>query len=208
MQDVLQWSVYRYYFLRVANRFTILMLLAFSATSCITINQPGPRGSKKKAVYQFVDSEDMIRRFIARDGEPHLIEGVYTVSSSITRKKKALLSSQIKTKVIARQDNYARVAIIRDWSGSNNDFIEISLNEKHDEVHPIVGQINLLNEGSGFIYKHIEPKGEVWNFTFLINDDQPGILDGVHTRSKGNAHYTYSLYYHKTFPKEEAYTLN
>lgn len=208
MQDLLQWSVYGYYFLIMGNRFTILILLAVSATSCITINQPGPRGSNKKSVHQFVDSEDMIRRFIARDSEPHVVEGIYTVSSSIARKKKALLSQQIKTKVIARQDNYARVAIIRDWSGSNNDFIEISLNEKHGEVHPIVGQINLFNEGSGFIYKHIEPKGEVWNFTFLIKGEEPGILDGVHTRTKGNAHYTYSLYYHKTFPKEITYTFN
>ncbi len=182
--------------------------MCWSVTSCITINKSGPGGSNKKSVHQFVDSEDLIRRFIARDSESHSIEGIYTVSSSITRKKKALLSQQMKTKVIARQDNYARIAIVRDWSGSNNDFIEISLSEKHDEVHPIVGQINLLSEGSGFIYKHIEPKGEVWNFTFLINADEPGILDGVHTRSKGTAQFTYSLYYHKTFPKEEQVAFN
>lgn len=184
------------------NKLIIGIVLAVGATSCITINHPSPGNANKKNVYQYVDSEDIIRRFITRNGEPHLIEGIYTVSSSITRKKKALLSQQIKTKVIARQDNYARVAIVRDEEGSNNDFIEISLNEKHNDVHPIVGQINLLSEGSGFIYKHIEPKGEVWNFTFLFDEDEPDILDGVNTRTKGTAHYTYSLFYHKTFPKE------
>jgi hypothetical protein len=182
--------------------------LAGCVTSCITNNHPGPGTANKKSVHQYVDSEDIIRRFVTRDGEPHLIEGIYTVSSSITRKKKALLSQQIKTKVIARQDNYARIAIIRDEKGSNDDFIEISLNEKHNEVHPIVGQINLLSEGSGFIYKHIEPKGEVWNFKFLFDEDEPTILDGVHTRTKGTAHYTYSLYYHKTFPKDEEVVFN
>lgn len=205
---MLQWSVYEHYFLIVANRFIILMILTLGVASCITINQPGPRGSKKKSVYQLVDSEDMIRRFIARDGEPHPIEGIYTVSSSITRKKKALLSQQIKTKVIARQDNYARIAIVRDWTGSQNDFVEISLNEKHNGVHPIVGQINLLSGGGGFIYKHIEPKGEVWNFTFLFDEEESGILDGVHTRTDGSTHYTYSLYYHKTYPKEKEITYN
>ena len=192
----------------VKIRFIFAMVLTGCMSSCITINHPGPGGSNKKTVYQYVDAEDMIRRFIAREGDSHLIEGIYTVSSSITRKKKALLSQQIKTKVIARQDNYARVAIIRDLKGSNNDFIEISLNEKHNEVHPIVGQINLLSEGSGFIYKHIEPKGEVWNFTFLYDEGDPGILDGVHTRTKGSAHYTYSLYYHKTFPKDDEEVFN
>lgn len=193
----------------LGNRITIFIILWLGFSSCITIQQPHVRkNNNKKEVHQVVDAEDLIRRYIRRDQEPHLIEGIYTVSSSITRKKKALLSSEMKTKVIARQDNYAQVAIIRDWEGSNNDFIEISLSEKHDEVHPVVGQINLLSEGSGFIYKHIEPKGEVWNFTFLIDAGKPGILDGVHTRTKGSAHYTYSLYYHKTFPKEIDDTFN
>jgi hypothetical protein len=179
-------------------------VLGFSISSCVFIpQQVGKRTVPiKKSIYQEVDLEGMIRRYIAKTHDPQQpsIEGIYTVTGIVT-KKGSLFNPSGKERLVTRRDNYARVAILKDWPGSNNEYVEISLNEKNAPRYPIVAELNELAEGGGFIYKHIEPKGEVMTFTFLYDQSKTDILEGVYTVTKRNAEVTYKLSYVKVFPK-------
>lgn len=162
-----------------------------------------PLQKVKQSVYQEVDLEGMIRRYIAKTHSESnaTIEGIYTVSCVITKKGRTLLSPEERERTITRKDNYARVAILKDWPGSNTEYVEISLNEKNAPRYPIVAELNMLAEGGGFIYKHFEPKGEVMSFTFLYDKAKPDILDGVYTINERNQEVTYKLTYVKVYPK-------
>lgn len=178
------------------------MALAFS--SCVYIPQPKrPLQKVKQSVYQEVDLEGMIRRYIAKTHSESngTIEGIYTVSGIITKKGRTLLSPEERERTVTRKDNYARVAILKDWPGSNTEYVEISLNEKNAPRYPIVAELNILAEGGGFIYKHFEPKGKVMSFTFLYDKANPDILEGVYTLNERNQEVTYKLTYVKVYPK-------
>lgn len=178
-------------------------VLALGISSCSFV--PKPVLNKpviKRSVYQEVDLEGMIRRYIAKTHRQEAsIEGIYTVSCVISKKGTTLFNPSGRERTVTRKDNYARVAILRDWPDSNTEYVEISLNEKNAPRYPIVAEINGLSEGSGFIYKHIEPKGETLTFTFLYDQAKPDILDGVYTVTKRSAEITYKLTYVKVYPK-------
>jgi hypothetical protein len=145
--------------------------------------------------------EEMIRRYIAKTHTESSIEGIYTVSCVITKKGKALLSQVEKEKTVIRKDNYARVAIVKDWPESNTEYVEISLHQKGAAKHPIVAELTGLSEGGGFIYKHFEPKGKVLSFTFLYDQSKPDILEGVYTLNEKGSEVIYKLTYVKVYPK-------
>jgi hypothetical protein len=159
--------------------------------------------SVKKSIYQEVDLEGMIRRYIAKTHDPQRpsIEGIYTVTGIVTKKGLSLFNPSGKERLVTRRDNYARVAILKDWPGSNTEYVEISLSEKNAPRYPIVAELNQLAEGGGFIYKHLEPKGDVMTFTFLYDQSKTDILEGVYTVTKRNAEVTYKLSYVKVYPK-------
>jgi hypothetical protein len=117
----------------------------------------------------------------------------------ITKRAKGFMTGNDKEKVVARKDNYARVAVIKDVPGSGKEYIEISLDEKFTVKYPMVGEFNSLSEGDGFIYKHIEPDGNTVSFTFT--NEQNDILDGVLAGMKGRKMITYKMTYLKVFPK-------
>lgn len=168
----------------------------------IPIPIPIKKGApKKSSAYQEVDLEGMIRRYIAREYHGGSIEGIYTVSCIITKKKKRLFSSEEQTRVVTRKDNYAKVALLKDWPGSNTEYVEISLHEQNASRYPIVAELNGLSEGGGFIYKHFEPKGKFMTFTFLYDQAKPDILEGVYTVNETNSEITYKLTYVKIYPK-------
>lgn len=161
---------------------------------------------QKKSIYEEVDLEGMIRRYIAKThGDEPSIEGIYTVSGEVIRKGKTLLSSVERERTIERKDNYARVAILKDWPESNTEYVEISLEEKNAPRYPIVAELNELAEGGGFIYKHFEPKGKVLTFMFLYDKNKPDILEGVYTETKNDVVITYKLTYVKVYPKNNNY---
>jgi hypothetical protein len=171
------------------------------ASSCIVVPKP-VTAPIKKSVYKEVDLEEMIRRYIAKTHQQSSsIEGIYTVSGVVTKRGKSFLNPSGKEKIVVRKDNYARVAILRDWPGSNTEYVEISLNEKNAPRYPIVAELNSLSEGGGFTYKHIEPKGETMTFTFLYDQNKSDILEGVYTKTKNNVEVTYKLTYVKVYPK-------
>jgi hypothetical protein len=155
---------------------------------------------KKKKKFQFeeVDFEDMMRRYFQKE-QTHNFEGVYSVSCTITKRKKVFLSKREKFRILERQDNYARVAILKDWPASKREFIEISLSNQDGRKYPIVGEMDGILEGSGLIYKHIEPDGSVISFTMM--SESPELLEGEFSTMKGRKTITYRLSYLRIFPK-------
>jgi hypothetical protein len=184
--------------------FLIFICVCYGISACVVpvpVVVPTVKPTVKKSPYQQVDVEEMIRRYIAKTKhEGNSIEGIYTVSASVNKRSATLLSKVEKDRVIQKKDNYARVAILKDWPGSNTEYVEISLTDKNAHQYPIVAEINSLSEGRGLIYKHFEPNGKALTFTFT-HDPEKDILDGVYTEQKGQATVTYTLSYLKIYPK-------
>jgi hypothetical protein len=177
------------------------LILIVSCSGCVYLPSTSRAKKSKPSIYKEVDLEELIRRNIAKTYSETSIEGIYTVSCVITKKGKTLLSPVEKERTIIRKDNYARVAILKDWPGSNTEYVEISLHEKGAAKHPIVAELSELSEGGGFIYKHFEPKGKILSFTFLYDQSKPDILEGVYTLNERNNEVTYKLTYVKVYPK-------
>lgn len=153
----------------------------------------------KRAQYQEVDFEEMMRRYFGKEVSNDL-EGIYSVSCVITTRQKKLLSRQDKVKVVARKDNYARVAILKDWPGSKRDFIEVSLNYRDAKKYPIVGEMSYLSEGQGLIYNHQEPDGKIISFSMI--SESPELLEGEYSEMQRRKIVTYKLSYLKIYPKQ------
>lgn len=181
-------------------RFNILLILLLGASIAVSGQSKNTHSKKVKDHYEKIDFEGLMHRYLSKPASSFgTIEGIYSVSCVITKRAKGFLSSNEKEKTVERKDNYARVAIIRDITGSSNDYIEISLDEKFSIQYPIVGNFNGLSEGDGFIYKHIEPSAETVSFTFT--NEQNDILDGVLAEMKRKKTITYKMTYLKVFPK-------
>lgn len=184
-------------------QFGIVVILMLLVTDLQAQTSHGLFAKKRKYVYTYVDMHDLIKRFISKSSHPMVsLEGIYSVSSTVTKRKKRLLSSGIKERVIDRKDNYANIAIIRDWSDSEHDFLVLSMNQTNPSQYPIVAELNTLSESRGFLCKHYEPDGKVLTFTFTF-DGSSDVLEGVFEEQDGKKTITYSLTYLKTFPKGE-----
>ena len=156
----------------------------------------------KKPHYQEVDFEDLMHRYFGKEtGSFNKLEGIYSVSCVITKSSKSFFTGQLKVKVVERKDNYARVAILKDWPGTNRDFIEVSLSYHVTDKYPIVGELSTLSAGEVFIYKHIEPDGSSVDFSMATNS--PDLIDGEHSEMLKHKTVTYKLSYMKIFPKEK-----
>ncbi|MCZ8354235.1 MAG: hypothetical protein O9340_05840 [Cyclobacteriaceae bacterium] len=165
----------------------------------------------KRFQYEKVGFEDMIQRYLHRDGSPvEAVEGIYSVSCIILKTKRHWLTGQEIVRVVQRKDNYARVAIVKETMNTNRDFIEVSLSFKDATLYPIVGDLTALADGSGYVYKHIEPKGEILSFSMLLTHSD--LLEGQFSQSHGRKIITTKLSYFKLYPKvqdkEETLTKN
>lgn len=160
---------------------------------------------KKKYQYEEVDLENIMRRYFLKETS-HPLEGVYSVSCVITRKGKSLLSGKEKDRIVERKDNYARVAIMKDLPGTKRDFVEISLSFKDDKVYPIVGDLNSLAEGKGYIYHHTEPDGTLIHFSMI--NESPELLEGEYSVIEKRKTITYKLSYLKIYPKNQEVVIN
>lgn len=152
----------------------------------------------KKFVYEEVDLENVMKRYFGKSfGYP--IEGIYSVSCVITKRNKKWLSKAERIRIVAREDNYAKVAIMKDWPTSGRDFIEVSLSYRKANHFPIMGELDIVARGSGYIYTHIEPEGEMISFSMIESD---GLLEAEYSRIERRKTITYRLSYLKIFPTE------
>lgn len=179
-------------------RFALMLALVLSLLCEVTWAQTGKRS--KKTLYEEVDLENVMKRYFGKSFG-YSIEGIYSVSCVITTRKKKLLSNGERIRVVAREDNYAKVAIMKDWPSSNRDFIEISLSyNKTPNTFPIMGELDTMADRAGYIYTHIEPNGERMKFSMLETD---GLLEAEYSRIEKRKTVTYRLTYLKVFPTEE-----
>lgn len=158
------------------------------------------KNRNKKTVYQEVDLEEMIKRYFGKEaGTFNSIEGIYSVSCVITKKSRHFLTGADRFRVVERKDNYARIAILKDWPDANRDFIEVSMSYHVANKYPIVGEMDQLSEGSGYIYNHIEPDGS--KITFSMIYDHLDMIEGEYSKIDKRRTITYKLSYLKIYPK-------
>lgn len=165
--------------------------------SCIII--PPTKSSKetRKPAFEQVDFQDLINRYMKKGGS-QTIEGVYSVSSTVTKKGKNL-TGVVREKTTDRKENYATVAILRE-QGKARDYIELSLNKKNLPSYSVVGEFNAAATGGILVYKHFEPKNKTTSYTFT-RDENSDVLEGVCVKNEGNTQVTYKLMYVKLTQK-------
>lgn len=170
--------------------FCLLVMLSFTA------HFVDAQVRKKNTVYEEVGIEDLMKRYFGKSFG-YSIEGIYSVSCVITKRNKRFLSRSERIRVVARQDNYAKVAIMKDWPASGRDFIEVSLSYRKADHFPIMGTLNTLADGAGYIYTHLEPDGEKFTFSMLESD---GLLEAEDSHIEKRRTITYKLSYLKIYP--------
>lgn len=170
------------------------ILLSWQALSAQSDNK-----RMKKTIYEEVDLENIMKRYFGKE-YGYSIEGIYSVSCVITKRNKKLLSRKERIRVVGREDNYAKVAIMKDWPSSNRDFIEVSLSYKKANHFPIMGELDIMADGSAYIYTHVEPDGERMAFSMVEGE---GLLEAEYSRIERRKTITYRLSYLKIYPTEK-----
>jgi hypothetical protein len=128
------------------KQFSLFLLLALAAH--FSYSQSTSKSLFKKPHYQEVDFEDLMHRYFGKEAGPYnRLEGIYSVSCVITKTSKGFLTGKQKVKVVERKDNYARVAILKDWPDTDRDFIEVSLSYRVTNKYPIVGELSTIAVG-------------------------------------------------------------
>jgi hypothetical protein len=138
---------------------------------------------------------------MVKDGrEVYPLEGIYSVTCTVAKRYKSWPWKVQKEKIVLVKENYAKVAILKDWPGANREFVELSLIQKDVPKYPIVGEFNQWKEGEGYVYKHTEPKGQLMSYTFLLDKDGD-VIEGVRSEIRRSKTIVFTLTYVKTFPK-------
>jgi hypothetical protein len=151
--------------------------------------------------YEQITFIELMRKYMDKDvSGQNSIEGIYSVSASALKKGKGLFSSIEKEKTIDQKDNYAMVAIIRDNSKNNREYIEVPIDEDNKISYPIRGELTAASEGNILTLRHFEPKGKVLTYTLAYDYDK-NIIEGVRTESSGSTTRTYKIVYLKMYPK-------
>ncbi len=152
--------------------------------------------------YEQINFNKIVKLYMAKDKTSvGTIEGIYAVSSLVTKKGKGMLSSTEKEKVTDRKENYSEVAIIQDKNTSGREYLEVPLDKDYVPSNSVRGEFTGMTEGNILVYKHFESRGRVVTYTFTY-DQARDILEGVRTENDGAFTITYKLTYLKLFPKK------
>jgi hypothetical protein len=180
----------------------LLLLLCICLATFSLQAQSKSKSLFKKSNYEEVDFEGLMHRYFGKEaGTFNKLEGIYSVSCVITKTSRNFLTGQLKVKVVERKDNYARVALLKDWPGTHRDFIEVSLSYHVTNKYPIVGELSTLSAGEAYIYKHIEPDGSTVDFSMAASSLD--LIEGEHSEMEKRKTITYKLSYMKIYPKEK-----
>jgi hypothetical protein len=182
----------------------VVLVATLVLSSCIYMPRTVTKDNSKSkpSPYRKITLEEMVRRYVAKTHDGKSIEGIYTVSSEVIKKGKGLLDKEERERVVDRKNNYATVAILKDWPGSTTEYVEISLHGDNTSSYPIISEINSLAGEQGYIFNHVDKKGGKMPFTFTA-DHNHDVLEGVYTEKSGNKEITYKLSYLKTYPKNK-----
>jgi len=158
----------------------------------------------KASPLEQVTLHEMIERYMAKDQSSiGTIEGIYSVSSVVTKKGKAVFSAREKERITDRKENYSKVAIIRDHSEAGREYIEIVIDKDHQSSYPVYGEFSTMAESNLLLYKHFDSKARSTSFTFTY-DKSKDVLEGIRTDNSNNRTITYKLTYVKISPKVPA----
>jgi len=182
-------------------KYTLIILLLLLTASCSFETIYKMQLRRKPSPYEQLEFADMAKLYLGKDKTSvGSIEGIYSVSSLVTKKGKGMLSSTEKEKTIERKENYSTVAVIHDNQNPNRDFMEIPLDKDYLPSYSVRGEFTGLTEGNVMVYKQLESRGRETSYTFTY-DQSRDILEGIRTENEGNFTYTYKLTYLKLFPK-------
>jgi hypothetical protein len=187
----------RIYIFKSKTMIRALFLLTIISLASVVVSAQSNK-KLKKTIYEEVDLENVMKRYFGKSFG-YSIEGIYSVSCVITRRNKKFLSKSERIRVVGRQDNYAKVAIMKDWPSSHRDFIEVSLSYRKANHFPIMGELDIVADRAGYIYTHIEPDGEKLPFSMIASD---GLLEAEFSRIERRKTITYRLSYIKIFPTD------
>jgi len=183
------------------KRFGVLAMMIFCLVEASLAQQTVFRNKRKKMQYEEVSFEDMMRRYFGKEIGPfNELEGIYSVSCVIVKSGRNFITGHETKTIVARKDNYARVAIVKDRPGSQREFIEVSLSYREANRYPIVGEFSSIVEGAGLLYKHIEPDATTLPFSMIVIHDD--LIEGEYAYMKGRKTITYKLSYLKIYPRE------
>lgn len=165
-----------------------------------------PVKEKRDLPYEQITFMDLLKKYMDKDAAgPNNIEGIYSVSASAQKKSKPLFSSTEREKTIDQRDNYAMVAIVRDNSKNNREYIEVPIDRANLFSYPVRGELTAASGGNILVLKHFEPKGKILTYT-LAYDYEKDIIEGVRTESSGSVTRTYKIVYLKLYPKPQKST--
>jgi len=173
-------------------------------TSCSFEKLYQLRQKRKVSAYEQIEFDDIVKRYFGKDKTSvGTIEGIYSVSSLVTKKGKGLLSSTEKEKITEREENYSKVAIIHDPGNGNREYFEVPLDKDYLPSYSIRGEFTGITNGNIMVYKHLESRGRTTTYTFTY-DKSHDMLEGIRTENSGSFTYTYKLTYLKLYPKTGA----
>lgn len=179
-----------------------IVFIGIVSLSCSVEKLYTMRQRARVHAYDQIDFHDVVMRYMNKEqssvGE---IEGIYSVSMVVYKKGKGVLSSAEKEKVSERKENYMQVAILRDATGANREFMEIPLDKKNLPSYAIRGEFSRMADANILVYKRLEPRGKSTSFTFTF-DRTKDILEGIRKENNGQFEYTYHLTYMKLYPKQ------
>jgi hypothetical protein len=177
-----------------------LMALMVLCTGCSIEKAYMMRQKRRVFPLEQVDFHFIVDRYMNKtQTSVGTIEGIYSVSSVVTKKGRSL-SGQEREKIKDQEEHYSKVAIIRDDRNTDREYIEVSLNKDYMPSYSIIGEFKELAESNLLMYKHFESRGRSTSFTFSY-DRAKDILEGVRTESVNNSIVTYKLTYVKLEPK-------
>jgi hypothetical protein len=156
---------------------------------------------RKAYHYEQIDFKNLMERYLVKAQAENSIEGIYSVTSVISKKSRSLFSSDATEKIKDQRQNYATVAIISDRNKNNGrEYIEIPVDKNQLPSYSIRGEFTQTPDGNIFIYKHFEPKNKIITYTFTF-DTSTNVLDGIRTENQGAREVTYKLSYVRLYPK-------
>ncbi len=151
--------------------------------------------------YEQIDFKNLMERYLVKVHTDYSIEGIYSVTSVVSKRSKSLFSSAATEKIKDQRQNYATVAIISDRNKSNGrEYIEIPVDKNQLPSYSVRGEFTQTPEGNIFIYKHFEPNNKISTYTFTF-DTSTNVLDGIRTENQGSKEITYRLSYLRLYPK-------
>ena len=184
---------------------TLLLLIAIFSTTLLSCSQILTTSRSKKIQYEQINFEDLMRRYMDKDVvRVNDLEGIYSVSCVVVRRGRNIFGNE-QEKVVERKDNYARIAILKDRPSSKHDYIEVSLSYREPGKYPIMGMFNVLSEGRGLIYEHLEPNGSTLPFSMKNEID---LIEGEYALMEGRKTIIYKLSYLRIYPKTSDITVN